>query len=253
MSVTIKKIVFLVIRALVKLFYPTIKIEGSENIPEKDAVLVGNHCLMNGPITAELYFPDNCYTWCAGQMMNLKEVPAYAYEDFWSYKSVFLRPFYKLLSYIIAPFSVSIFTNARTVGVYHDMRILSTFRNSVSMLKEGKNMVIFPEKAEVCNNILYKFQDRFVDLAKLYYKSSGKTLTFVPVYIAPKLKSAFVGKGIEFNPVAEIGEERERICKYLSDEITCIARELPLHTVVPYKNLQKKRFLTNKDVDEVPE
>lgn len=247
-----KSPLFVVIRAAVKFFYPEIEVIGKENIPECDAVLVGNHCLMNGPISAELYLPDNCYTWCAGQMMNLKEVPKYAYADFWSQKPSYLKPFYKLLSYIIAPFSVSIFNSARTVAVYHDMRILSTFKTSVRMLKEGKNMVIFPEKDVPNNNIVYEFQDRFVDIAKLYCNTSGKLLTFVPMYISPKLKRIYIGDGIVFNPDIDIAEERTVICKYLSDEITRIARSLPEHKVVPYKNLPKKCFLSNKDIAEVP-
>lgn len=247
-----KSILFVVIRALVKLFYPRIEVVGVENIPDRDTVLVGNHSLMNGPISAELYLPENCYTWCSGQMMNLKEVPSYAFEDFWSQKPKFLRPFYKLLSYIIAPFSVSIFNSARTVGVYHDMRILSTFKMSVAMLKEGKNMVIFPEKDEPYNNIVFAFQDKFVDIAKLYYRTNGKILRFVPMYVAPKLKRIYVGEGIVFNPENDIADERIRICKYLSDEITNIARALPEHTVVPYKNIPKKSFLSNKDITEVP-
>lgn len=184
--------------------------------------------------------------------MNLREVPKYAFDDFWSQKPGFLRPFYRLLSYIIAPFSVCIFNSARTVGVYHDMRILSTFKSSVRMLKDGRNMVIFPEKDEPNNNIVYKFQDRFVDVAKLYYKMSSKQLTFVPMYISPKLKKIYIGNGVLFNPEEDIAAERERICDYLSDEITQIARSLPEHTVVPYKNLPKKCFLSNKDITEVP-
>lgn len=247
-----KSVVFVVIRAAVKLLYPVIKVENAEKIPECNAVLVGNHCLMNGPISAELYLPENCYTWCAGQMMNLKEVPKYAFKDFWSGKPKLLQPFYRLLSYIIAPFSVSIFNSARTVGVYHDMRILSTFKTSVRMLKEGKNMVIFPEKDEPDNNIVYKFQDKFVDIAKLYYNTNSKKLIFVPMYVSPRLKKIYIGDGIEFNPENDISDERTRICEYLSNKITEIARELPEHTVVPYKNLPKKCFLSNKDITEVP-
>ncbi len=247
-----KSFVFVVIRAIVKLLYPKIEVVGRDSIPETNAILVGNHCLMNGPISAELYLPENCYIWCAGQMMNLKEVPKYAFEDFWSQKPVVLRPFYRLLSYIIAPFSVSIFNSARTVGVYHDMRILSTFKNSVRMLKEGKNMVIFPEKDEPDNNIVYKFQDKFVDIAKLYYKTSGNKITFVPMYISPKLKKIYIGDGIMFDPENDIGAERIRICDCLSRRITQLARSLPEHTVVPYKNLPKKCFLSNKDITEVP-
>ena len=177
---------FRIIKWLVKVFYPKIEVIGVENLPAEPAIIVGNHTQMNGPIACELYFPGNRYTWCAGQMMHLKEVPAYAYEDFWSRKPKYSRPFYKLLSYIIAPLSVCVFNNADTIGVYHDARIISTFKNTVSRLQEGASVVIFPEHGVPHNHIVCQFQDKFIDIAKLYFKRTGKELVFVPLYIAPR-------------------------------------------------------------------
>ena len=243
---------FRVVRGMVRLFYGKAEVIGLEKLPEKNAVIVGNHTQMNGPICGELFLPENCYTWCAGEMMNRKEAPAYAFRDFWSQKPKWQQPFFKLASYIIAPLAVFLFNNARTIAVYHDMRVMSTFRDSVKMLSKGGNLLIFPEKDEKHNNILYKFQENFIDVAKLYYKKTGDSLTFVPMYIAPKLRKMYIGKGIVFDGENSIEEERKRISDYLSDEITKIARELPLHTVVPYRNIPKKYYLTNKDVTEVP-
>ena len=245
-------LLFKIIKALVRLFYGKMEVVGLENLPANNAIIVGNHTQMNGPIAGELFMPDNCYIWCAGQMMHLKEVPDYAFQDFWSQKPKWTHPFYKAMSYIIAPLAVCLFNNARTVSVYHDMRVISTFKETVNMLKEGKNFLIFPEKDEKHNNILYKFQENFIDVAKLYYKKTGMELTFVPMYIAPKLKKMYIGKGTIFQSDTPINEERTRIATYLSDEITSIARNLPLHTVVPYRNIPKKYYLTNKDITEVP-
>lgn len=243
---------FKIIKGLVRLFYGKIDVEGLENLPDKHAVLVGNHSQMDGPIVGELFLPDNCYIWCAGQMMDAKEVPEYAFTDFWSQKPKWTHPFYKVLSHVITPLAVCLFKNARTIAVYRDMRIMSTFKTTIRMLKEGANILIFPEKDEKHNNILYKFQENFVDVAKLYYKKEGISLMFVPVYIAPKLRKMYIGKGIHFNGEGNIEEERSRICNYLSEEITDIARELPLHTVVPYRNIPKRYYLKNKDITEVP-
>ena len=99
------------------------------------------------------------------------------------------------------------------------------------------------------NNIVYEFQDKFIDVAKLYYKRSGKALCFVPMYIAPKLKTMYLGKAVRFDPETPIKEERQRICEYLMNEITDIAEALPEHTVVPYKNLPKKLYPKNKGKD----
>lgn len=245
-------ILFNIVKLLVRIFYGKMEVERLENLPENNAIIVGNHSQLNGPIAGELFMPDNCYIWCAGQMMNLKEVPAYAFEDFWSQKSKWSQPFYKLASYLIAPLSVCIFNNARTIAVYRDMRIMSTFKDSIKMLQNGANILIFPEKDEKNNNILYQFQENFIDIAKLYYNKTGIALTFVPMYIAPKLKKMYIGKGISYQCENSIEEERKRISKYLSDEITDIARNLPKHTVIPYRNIPKRYYLTNKDIGEVP-
>ncbi len=245
----IKLTVFKAVKGLIRLFYPKITAEGVENIPNEPALIVGNHCKMNGPIICEIYFPqENNYTWCAGAMMHLKDVPSYAYKDFWSAKPKLLRPFYKLLSYIIAPLSVCIFNNARTIGVYRDARLLSTFKGTVNRLSQGKHVVVFPEKNVKYNNIVYNFQNKFVDVAKLYYKKTGKAVPFVPLYIAPSLKKIYFGKPIYYNPDIPMEQQRETICDYLLKEITNIAMSLPEHVVVPYPNIPKKQYPTNKEI-----
>ena len=197
---------------------------------------------MNGPICCELYYPRERYTWCAGEMMQLKEVPAYAYRDFWSRKPGWQRPFYKVLSYLIAPLSVCVFNNAQTIAVYHDTRVLSTFKKTVAVLREGASVVIFPEHDVPYNHILCDFQDKFIDIARLYYKRTKKELAFVPLYIAPALRKMYLGNPIRFCSENPMEEERKRICDYLKREITAIACALPEHRVVPYNNIPKKNY-----------
>ncbi|MBQ6848222.1 MAG: hypothetical protein IJO62_04865 [Clostridia bacterium] len=235
------------VKWFVWLFSPKFKVEGAENLPDEATLLVGNHSQMYGPIACEFYIPGKHYTWCAGEMMNIKTVPAYAFSDFWSQKSKWTHPFYRLASYIIAPLASLIFNNANTIGVFRDTRILSTFKTTVKRLNEGNNVVVFPEHDVKYNNIVYDFQDKFIDIARLYYKKTGKALSFAPLYIAPNLKKMYIGKSTTFNPELPMDGERERICKYLMCEITKIARELPVHTVVPYRNIPKKLYPKNKE------
>ena len=234
-----------IIKWLVRLFYPKTEIVGAEHLPEDPCVIVGNHTQMNGPIVSELYLPGRHYTWCAAEMMELREVPAYAYRDFWSGKPSWCRWFYKLLSYIIAPLSVCVFNNAETIPVYHDTRIISTFRRSVGALSDGAGLVIFPECGTPYNSIVNDFQDKFIDVARYYWKKTGKALCFVPLYVAPALRTAYLGTPIRFDPDAPITSERERIKEYLMTAITGIAVALPEHTVVPYLNLPRAAYPKN--------
>lgn len=238
-------LIYKTIKAIVHFFYPKTEVKGLSHLPDEPAIIVGNHTQMNGPIACELYFPGRRYIWCASQMMHLKEVPAYAYRDFWSQKPKSVRWFFRILSYLIAPVSVCIFNHADTIEVCRDRRIVSTFRETAERLQEGANVIIFPECDKPYNNILYDFQDGFVDIAKLYYKKTGRELSFVPLYIAPALKTMYLGKPIKFCAENPTREERKRICSYLMQEITDIACGLPPHVVVPYRNIPKKDYPMN--------
>ena len=244
---TLSYILYRVIRFFVWLFYPKIEVVGAENLPaDAPCIAVGNHAQMNGPIACELYFPGKKRIWCAGEMMKWKEVPAYAFSDFWSKKPKWQQPFFRLLSYLITPLCVCVFNNASTLPVYHDKRYLTTVRATLRHMAEGESMVIFPEKDEKANHILCAFQDRFVDIAKMHYKKAGQAVKFVPFYLAPKLKKLYIGPAVDFDPEAESRGERERICRALHETITHMAVSLPRHTVIPYRNIPKKDYPKNR-------
>ena len=238
---------FRILRRIVRAFSPKYTFYGLENLPEEPCVIVGNHSQMYGPIAAELFLPRPRYIWCTGEMMNRKEVPEYAFRDFWSMKPRWTHGFYRLLSRLIAPLAEYIFTHAHTIAVYRDQRVLSTFRQSVRRLQEGADIVIFPEKNEPYNAILCRFQEHFADLAPLYRRRTGANLVFVPMYIAPRLKSIHFGRPAVYNPQAPEAEERERICGAMAESITGMAVSLPPHTVVPYVNIPKSRYPRNTD------
>jgi len=216
-------------------------ITGMENLPEEPAIIVSNHAKTHGPIISQLFFPENSYTWCASQVMHLEDFPAYAFEDFWSYKPRWSHWFWHILSYLIAPFGVSLMTNARTIETCYDNRILSTFRQTVKVMQEGNHVIIFPEYKENYNHVVNRFHDGFVSVAKLYHKKTGKAIQFVPMYIAPNLRQTVIGQPVRFCPEAPAEEERQRICSQLMDAVTNLAESLPPHRVIPYDNKIPKR------------
>ncbi len=239
-------LLYRMIKKAVRICYKKREVIGIENLPTTPSLIISNHAQLHGPITIELDFPGNRYTWCIGQMMKLKEVPSYAFQDFWSKKPWWSRWIFKIISYLIAPLSSYIFTHANTIAVYKDSRVMSTFKETVNKLHDGANVVIFPECEKEFNNIVNDFQTRFVDVAKLYYKKYQVELDFVPLYIAKNLKKMVLGKPIKYNHELDIDEQREVICNYLKEEITRIAKELPRHKVVPYGNIKKKNYPYSK-------
>ena len=234
--------------ALIGVLFPAPEFTGVENLPkDRPCIIVGNHAHTYGPFYSELYIPGAHATWCIAEMMNLKELPDYAFRDFWSKKPRWCSWFYRLLSYIIAPLCVSVLKHARCVRVYKDSRLLSTMRDSLKHMKMGENIVIFPEQEVPHNDIVWDFQRGFVDLAAMYARQTGEAVDFVPMYIAPKLKRVCFGRPVAFDPGTKLSAERDRICLELMDAITEMARSLPPHKVVPYPNLPRSTYRMNRE------
>ena len=109
-----------------------------ENLPKEPCIIASNHAQMYGPIASEIFLPGYHYTWCVFEMMKTSEVPAYAYRDFWSAKPGYIRWFFKLASYVIAPLASHIFSNANCIAVYRDGRIKNTINETIEKLEKGR-------------------------------------------------------------------------------------------------------------------
>ena len=238
-----KGLFFRFIAFWVRCFYRRCEFIGVENIPNEPCVFVGNHSHMHTPVMAECYFLVKKLTWCDAPMFDKKAFKEYAYRVFWGGKP---KWFHKIIAWVLAPLVAYIFKNADALPVYRDMRIVKTYKASVDCFLQGNSVLILPERPEEHNEILNKFNEYFVDVARFYYKSSNKELLFAPMYYAPKLKKTIFGNAIRFNGSASIEEERQRICTYLIEEITRIAKELPVHTVIPYNTMPKKQYKKSK-------
>ena len=227
----------------VSLFYKKSQFIGLENIPDEPCIITGNHAKAHGPVNAELYFPTQKLIWCDGPMMVRKEFPKYAYDNFFGGKPNF---FCKIFAHILAPLITYYFSNADALPVYRDMRIVKTYKASTDALLSGINIVILPECPDEYNEITNKLNEYFVDVARYYFKSTGKELKFVPMYYAVGIKKVVFGKPIKFDGAKPIEEQRKVICEYIMQETTDIAKSLPVHKVVPFNNVPKKQYKNSK-------
>lgn len=231
-----KPFLFKSIEFFAKLFYRRYQIIYEEEETSHGNIFVANHSQIHGPLATYLYYPNKKKIWVIGQMTKLKEVPAYAFEDFWRDKPKITHWFYRLLSFIIAPLSVFIMKHANTIPVYKDMRISKTFRDSMETLNNEEDIFLYPEYRQEYNHIINDFQVNFIDLARVYYKKYNHELKFYPVYISKSLRKIMIGRPTTFNPNENINEERIRISEYLKENITRLALSLPSHKVIPYTN-----------------
>lgn len=235
-----KTLTYKTLRFFINIFYKKRTFEGIENIEDEPSIIIGNHAQMHGPLVAELQFPLNRKTWCIGDVLTKNEFIEHAKTDFWGKKPKYIRWFYIMLAYIIAPIGANVFNSADIIPVYKDSRLAKTFKKTVRELNAGNNIIIFPECTTPFNNIINEFQDKYIDVARLYYNITGKCLAFVPMYNAVRLHKVLLGKPIKYDPNIPIDEMRKIINDYLKKEITSLALSLPPHKVVQFVNNGRK-------------
>ncbi|MBQ3706222.1 MAG: hypothetical protein II888_07180 [Clostridia bacterium] len=103
-------------------------------------------------------------------------------------------------------------------------KLLSTMRNSIAALQEGKNLLIFPETGipEYSLTSVTPFFSGFATLGRLYHRKTGKCLRFVPCYIDEQHYQIRMGEPVIWNPEEDPRVETERI----SDELNLCIREM---------------------------
>ena len=228
---------------IVSWFYRGSEFIGLENLPDEPCVIAGNHAKLHGPVMGQLYLPFKKLMWCDGPMMYRKEFPKYAHSNFFNGKPT---RFQRFIAKFLAPLVTYLMRNADALPVYRDMRVVKTYKYSVEAMNEGYNIVIFPECPEKNNEIVNKLNEYFVDVARFYYKQTGKELLFVPMYYSVELRKVLFAKPIKFDASSPIDEQRKKICSYIMDEITGLAKTLPVHTVIPFNNVPKSEYKKSK-------
>ena len=207
------------LKILVHPFLRVKQIEYAEPIGEEPVIFLANHLGAVGPMYMAVTFPfrDNVAIWCNEGMMEEKMIVDYVRHDWWWRAESKLASLYSAtIPYIAKAIVPKVLRSAPTIAVCRDARIMTTMRKSLAALKEGKHIVIFPERPDGFDSHEEYLQMGWLNLAAMYQKATGKAIKMFPVYIDVPGKTFRVGKAITADPEAPIKEQEERIERYLA-------------------------------------
>ena len=119
------------------------------------------------------------------------------------------------------------------IPVYYQepAKLRQTFRQSISAMEAGDNILLFPENSDDTPDHHYKtsgvshFFTGFTMLAPMYYKKTGKRAIFVPIYADKKKRVLTFGAPIQYDPENDPEDEKNRLCDHLRGEMLKIAGE----------------------------
>ncbi len=211
-----------VLRALVRAFSRPMPTRWAEPFTGEPSVFICNHAGAFGPVDVCAKFPlrDHCHPWMNAQVLSARETPAYVRQDYWWKPGCKLEPLYNAtLPYLAAAVLPPILRTAPTVPVYHDARVLRTFRQSLALLKEGEHLVIFPEQPSGYQSHHTWLNSGFLQIAPMYARATGKGLAFWPVTIDYKKHEFRVAPAVRFDPARPLKEQQEELLGRFSEGI----------------------------------
>lgn len=207
------------LRAVVRAVTPRMTTTWEEPFSGNPSVFVCNHVGAFGPIDMVVKFPlrDEVRVWCNGGIMNRKTCPAYVRQDYWWKPGCRLEPLYNAtLPYIAAAVLPPILQSAPTIPVYHDARVMTTMRQSMKALKEGKHLVIFPEQPSGFGEHHNWINTGWLNICTMFYRATGKNLTLYPVHIDQKKHCFEVQKPVMFDGNRTLEEQQDELVKHLA-------------------------------------
>lgn len=206
-------------RRMLQIFSHKMTCHWEEPFDGEPCVFVGNHAGVFGPIDMCAKFPyyEDCRPWFNADVMDPKLVPAYVRQDYWWKPGCWAEPILNVtLPYMAAAVLPPILRQVPGVPVYHDMRVMTTMRQSLRLLKEGKHLVIFPEQPSGWQSHHMWINTGFLQIAPMYYKATGKALKFYPVHIDYKKHEFQVARPIAFDPERTLEEQKQEIADVLA-------------------------------------
>ncbi|MCL1854172.1 MAG: hypothetical protein FWF86_00435 [Clostridia bacterium] len=176
------------------------------------AVFCPNHAGAFGPIAICARFPlrGKLHPWMNDGMMHAGTVPAYVRQDYWWKPGCFWEPLLtRTLPYIAAAIVPPILRSVPGVPVYHDVRVVKTFRKSLAYLQAGEHLVIFAEQPDGFQSHSLRLNDGFLRIAPLIHRKLGIALKFYPVHVDGKNRIMRVGIPAQYDPAVPLAEQSE--------------------------------------------
>ena len=210
---------FLMLRGAFHLLTPAMTTEWEVPYDGEPAVFCPNHAGALGPIDMMVHFElrDNCRPWFNAGIADRKTCPAYVRQDYWWEPGCKLEPLYNAtLPYLAAAVLPPVLNTVPGIRVYHDMQVLKTFRQSVAALKDGENLIIFPQQPSGYKSHHMWINKGFLQIAPMAWRSLGLALNFYPVHIDHAAHRIIVRKPVRFDPERKLQDQEDEILEILA-------------------------------------
>ena len=181
-------------------------------------IILSNHEGTDAPLSFEIYGDVPVRFWGAYQM-NSGLIKMYKYQSkvYFHQKKHWNLFAARIFCLIASPLTNIFYKGLNLISTYPDARFIKTIKESISTIRNGENIVIFPEKSENgYQETLEGFYGGFVMLAETC-KRGGIDLPIFVSYYNKKNKVYLIDAPIKYSALIEKYKTRDEIAKALCD------------------------------------
>lgn len=237
-----------------KKFYKKTAVVLSEPLPDDEPIVIlCNHARDYAPLAFLTAYRRKNRMWSTGNLCHAKKVPNHIMYCFFPNAKGVGAFFLRIFSFLAAPVFPALFSALEVIPSYQNINALVTFSKTVETLKEGMDVIIFPE-TEV-SHPAYKYTNKinggFLRVARKYYLETGKNLRFYPAYAAKSLGILYIGKPITLQQNSPQKPQFHEFKIKVMDEIEHLGNSLPPHKITPFaeaaQNIEKLKKYIDPD------
>jgi hypothetical protein len=214
----VAKYFFKVIR---RLFFNS-HLHGLKNLRnDEPVIMVANHVGSFGPVSLITSMPLRMFPWVSCEVTDLATVAHRIQEEFLEQELHLRPPLSTYFGRIIGRICVALMKDIGAIPVYQkSKRIRTTVERSVTLLEQGKNILVFAEDStRKINDVLCEFCTGCIHLAREYYGKTRKAVQFLPVAVNRRVHGILVGTPIRFDVNAPFPQEKQRLKAELESSV----------------------------------
>ena len=205
------------------------RLRGRENLrSDEPVIMVANHVGSFGPVSVITSFPIRLYPWVAHEVTDLRTVAQRIQQEFIEQELHLKPPLSAWLGRVVGRICVAIMKDIGAIPVYQKSKMITTtVLQSISLLEQGKNILVFAEDStKKINDALCEFCTGFIHVAKLYYQKTRKAVQFLPVAVNRRVGAILIGKPIRFDAGVPFSIEKKRLKSELENSVISLYARL---------------------------
>ena len=220
-----RKLYFRILKKIMKLRYkePRFVYLGEEITG--GALIISNHEGTDAPMSLEIYLDRPLRMWGASEM-NSGIVSLYKYQTrvYYHEKKHWNLHLARLFCIIASPLTHLFYSGLDLISTYRDARLVKTMRESVQTLKDGNNIVAFPERSDKGYLAeLEGFHEGVVMLAEVC-KMRGIDLPIFVTYFRKSDLTYIIDKPVLYSELCRDGKSRAEIARELCDRCNALGK-----------------------------